>query len=339
VTLTERVTCTIDTWDGPKQIAAYGVMLDYSAFTMDGAIEVFAKASSSRAGIADRIIGPLRLYRKTGYDHTLTIGTGGDYATLQHVIATYATGTSHIRIDVISDLVIDPTVTPFTNGIAATNTRRGTVDVFANGYKVLGKSAGTFSLWRPGVNGLRLLGLKFDIANLIQIQPEVPSNAFTDQHRPLALNECEIYSSNGMLETPGPSGATGKSLRSLPALNYNCMLIASHAHDCYPGDSTPLWRIGSKGERRGGDYIHIPPSATMPPAVAAYNILLDTNVAPLRVPSMAFHLYYTGVGTPTYIVTGTHERATRTLTLKINGTPVPGGSFIASVAAARAIMT
>lgn len=324
---------------GTKTIAAYAVTLDHSAFSANGAIEIYAKAHSADAAIADRVIGPVRLFRrvdladgKLGYDVQKTIGTGGDYANLAAALAghtTWWTSGQCVRLKYLNDATIDPSVNAFVTAASATNAKRGTVLVDADGHAVTAlRSTGFPNLWRTQFNGLIYKGVKFDLSNVTQLYVEDGGSAGNnDLYRPLLLSRCTI-TAGGKYELAGGSttvtNANAKTTRGFSAWRAEVGRLSCFTHDMHTGDNQAYIETGCYQARTSGD-LHLIGSSLHRSAAILYNIYEDCDVVTFRNGTEQFTLYYTGAGTPGYRNTGAHNGSSRKFILTVNGTDVDAG--------------
>lgn len=318
---------------GTRQIAAYAVTLDHSAFSGSGAIDLYATATSARGGISARTIGPLRLYRKTdlgdgklGYDVQKTIGGGGDYATLQAALAAHAawwTSGQCARLKFLNALDVDPAATAFTNVASATNGKRGHVLVDANAFSVVGKRAGgNPDVWRPLCNGLVFKGVTFDLSNITQLYTEDGTGAgVNDTFRPMLAIRCNIFS-GGQYALEGGSAtvtnANSATVAALPKLRRELGMLSCYYHDIYSPNQPGYIRTGNFFRRTGGDVVFCDTTNGQSYAFA-YNIVEDGSSEDFRTGLDAMTIYYTGAGTPGVRFTGTHNAAGRTMILTVNG--------------------
>lgn len=327
---------------GTKTIAAYAVTLDHSAFSADGAVDLYALAHSADAAVADRVIGPVRLYRRTdlgdgklGYDVQKTIGTGGDYANLAAALAghtTWWTSGQCVLLKYLNDATIDPSVNAFTTAASATNTKRGSVVVDADGHTVTGlRSTGNPNLWRPQFNGLVFKGMIFDLSNVQQLYGEDGASAGNnDLYRPMLCVRCEITAA-GKYElaggSPTVSNAQAKTVRGVSAWRAEVGRLSCFTHDMHTGDNQAFIETGCYQARTSGD-LHLIGSASHRSASIFYNDYEDGDVVTFRNGTEQFTLYYTGAGTPGYRNTGPHNSSAapgRKFILTVNGTDVDAG--------------
>jgi len=297
-----------------------------------GAIDIYATIYPNDTSIAAATIGPMRLYRKTGYDRIVDIAPSQAtaaptrYQTAQAALAavrtTWASG-EHILLRYLEDGEINPDAVAFTGAQAATNGKRGHVRVAANGFNVLAKRS-TGGLFRPGFNGLIFDGVRIDTASLSQFLSESGQTAF----RTTVLRNCEIYSSNGKVEFIGDPTASppvtkttraggAKQCFNSPIVMENCYL-----HDMLCGDISVPVMVGCRVRDVTND------SLLMTGSQPFMKLLCDEERVtgePVRTPIPSLQLGYTGGGGAATWETSGDEFAVRTLTLRVAGAAV--GSF------------
>jgi hypothetical protein len=306
-TLTNRVITPLKVWGGTTDVAMYSAKLRYSDFTMNGPVHIYAKAQSKIVGVADRIIGPIRMYRKSGYDRVIQVGASLTPATnlrynqihLAVRDAAALPSDQHVRIEFVEDMVVPVVPSSGTTMVWAFSSstsaaRRGTIDVFANGHNVVvSKPSLPFVLLRPSANGLSFNGIKFDFAYY---------NMTTEQNtvagwRPTQFFNCELFSSNGRYELPGDTAGNDATVRVTSFINAYTIKTACWEHDLYDGGNISHWAVGNRLERTGSDMCFVYGGAAYPSNVMYYNTMVDVNVNDLyrnKLPAM--ELIYTGPG-------------------------------------------
>jgi hypothetical protein len=310
--------------------------LDFSEFSSDGAADVYATIQSQNVAIANRTIGPVRVFRKTGYDRTIDIAPGqavvagsryqSAQAALSYLGANGING-EHVRLRWLENGFIDPSLIAFTDNRTATNSRRGQVVIDANGFDVIARrSTGSFTTFNPQHNGVVFKGVRFDAVNIQEITSDEAT--VNTGFRAVVLDGCEIYSSAGATELPNNTGAS----RSIGLVDSPYFLRRTWIHDvalsslvsfglfgCYLNTiGTDI--IRSRGEYGVGSLYHSPIMFMC----SGHNI----NENLLKAPLSAMTLAYAGVGTATYSISGSNGVSSRTLTLKVDGVTV--GTFQAS---------
>lgn len=296
-----------------------------------GAIDIYATIYPNDTSIATATIGPMRLYRKTGYDRIVDIAPSQAtaaptrYQTAQAALAavrtTWASG-EHITLRYLENGVIDATALDFTGAITQTNGKRGHVRVTGNGFDVLAKRT-TGGLFRPQFNGLIFERIRIDTANISQFLSEPAQSAF----RATVLRNCEIFSSNGKVEfvgDPTASPPVTKTTRAGGAKQcFNSPIVMEHCylHDMLCGDISVPVMVGCRVRDVTND------SLLMTGSQPFMKLLCDEERVtgePVRVSIPSLQLAYSGTGAATWETSG-NEFASRTLVLRVAGTSV--GSF------------
>lgn len=317
---------------GTVPVLGYAITLDHSAFALSGGVDIYARANPSLAGVTARTIGPMRLYRKTGYDKVIDIDpgqavvTGSRYQTVQGAwsyINTNFVTNQHWQLRNIADGEVNVDVVGFTTS-GTQITKRGQIVIDANGHTCTIRKTSwtdtTGSDMRPGMNGIVWLGYKFDATNVGTYYVE----GNTRLH---VFRNCEIYSS-GPDELPGnpnhllPGGpGVGKTGRFFQLLRTFVSLEACYVHDIGADDLTTLVQIGCRIEDIAGDSVNSG-GAGNGPYIVVGNRYKRISGKPLanRLPSIS--VAYAGAGTPTIDITGGHDGSGRAVVLKVNGTAV-----------------
>jgi hypothetical protein len=333
-TLTDRVLVPISVHGGSRFTAAYGFRIRYADFPQNGEVEIYAKAHSPLPGVADRVIGPLRLYRKSGYDRVIKVGAsqpvvaGVSYPDMLQALTYTASNTAdrHIRVDFTEDTVVDVAATSYPNNNAQmtfasnstfTANRRGNIDVNANGFNVrVAKSGGRFFSLRAYHNALNFIGVKWDFAGF-NYANEAPS-ASLPNWRATFFIRCELYSSNGAQETPGDSFGNDANVRVNPFMSPFTAKIACYEHDLYDGGNQSFWIVGCRQERTGSDILFVNGTASNPSNVFYQNDVSDVDISYFRDKKPSMKLIYTGAGAATFSTTGVYN-TNRVLRLYVDG--------------------
>lgn len=320
-----------------RKAEVWPIILKYSDFTTSGAVDIYAEITPSLPGVASRVIGPLRVFRKPTYDRVIdiapsqTVITGSRYQSVQTALTflnTSGVSGEHVLLRCIEDFIIDPGSVAFTGSRTNTNSRRGQVVVDANGFNVTLRRTSSFDLFRPSYNGLVFQGIKIDVANISQVYNELGTGTDTGW-RTMQFVDCEIYSSNGKGELPGIAGqgqGIAKSNRGASIFSTPLSAVRCWMHDYDGNNMTIQHMVGNLVEDISGDFCQVygnaNGSSTYYTALILNNTVRRIDGQIFQNPRDSIRLSYTGIGSATIDITGTHQASSRALVLKVDGTIV-----------------
>lgn len=329
VTLTEQSLVDLPVaGGGTRKAYVWAAKLPYAEWSQNGGADLYATIQPKLAGLATRVIGPMRVFRKPGPDKTIDISPSlpalqdvrypNVQDALTRVQTTWNSG-ENIRFRCTEDVLLDAQTKVFVANGANTAAKRGTVTIDANGFDCLAKRTSGLQPFRPGFNGLVWKGWKVDVAAMEQLYNELSAS-----WRIMAFEDCDIFSSNGAAELPGSVGqgqGIGKSPRGTSQFNTPLAFIRCRIHDMNtgPGNSAHIMA--------GCELTDITGDAStqngLKPFFIGYNTMKRVSGAPLRRRIPSFTPVYNGPGTGTFDIVQGAFTINRALVLKVNtnGTP------------------
>lgn len=334
VTESQRSLVPISAPEGTRYHRCYAATLKWSAFSGNGAVDVYALISSARAGMTNRVIGPIRLFRRSVPDRTISVGTGQptvvgvSYPTLQAAVAYCSTNSTDawIKLALTSNLNVDSSVTSWGTTKENSVSRRGIVDIDPGAYSLTVLRTTSKNLMRPGCNGLVWRNTTFDITNISSIFNETGLST-TAGYRPMVAIGGEVYSQNGQYEV-----FQDQTLRSTGALRPTMVLIGVHLHDFETGNNSPHQMIGCTLENLCNDLNYITgwtnTSTEQSPGLTIQCVIKNNSQVGFTDGVSAWTASYSGAGTATIELSGQHNSSSRQAICKVNGTTV--GTFTAS---------
>lgn len=309
----------------------WAATLDWSQFPSDGAADLYATIQPTLAGVAVRTIGPVRVFRKSGFNRTIDISpslavvAGSRYQSVQAALAflnTNGVNGEHVRLRWTENGFIDPSLIAFTNAKTNTNGRRGQVVVDANGFDVLTRrSTGSFTTFDPLFNGIVFRGVRFDLANISQMTSD--DGLVNTGFRSVLIERGEVFSTSGATELPSNGS---RSPRTVGTFDTEYFLRANWMHDFNPGSMNLHALIGNYVDTLSSDLVQARGRYSSDTLFHSPLIFMNdgenVNEDLFKTPVASIGLTYSGTGTATYSISGAVNVSTRTLTLLVNGSPV-----------------